>query len=167
LGDFDSAPVPTERPDAERLPTEKDDTDTHYAARRALELGCDEVVILGGLGGRLDHTLANMQTLVFLEKQGVHAVLADETTQVNVLLHGTLTVYRPEGACYCSVFPIGERAEEVTLEGLKYPLHDAVLTNVWPVGVSNEFLQDRAHISVRNGGLYILVCSKQQSDQST
>ena len=59
LGDFDTAPAP-EGPDVLRLPAEKDDTDTFFAARRALETGCSEVLILGGIGGRLDHTLANI-----------------------------------------------------------------------------------------------------------
>ena len=58
LGDFDTAPAP-KGPDVLRLPAEKDDTDTFFAARKALEMGCSEVLILGGIGGRLDHTLAN------------------------------------------------------------------------------------------------------------
>ena len=78
LGDYDSAPRPEAGAKTVFLPAEKDDTDTYYAARKALELGATDVVIVGGLGGaRLDHTLANLQTLVFLAKNGVCATLAD------------------------------------------------------------------------------------------
>ena len=78
LGDYDSDRPPADVPAGriDRLPAEKDDTDTHYAARRALEEGCGQVVILGGLGGRLDHTLANMNTLLYLAGHGAEAVLA-------------------------------------------------------------------------------------------
>lgn len=70
LGDYDSAPRPEAGAKTVFLPAEKDDTDTYYAARKALELGATDVVIVGGLGGaRLDHTLANLQTLVFFGKK--------------------------------------------------------------------------------------------------
>ena len=69
LGDYDSAPRPEAGAKTVFLPAEKDDTDTYYAARKALELGATDVVIVGGLGGaRLDHTLANLQTLCFWQK---------------------------------------------------------------------------------------------------
>lgn len=156
LGDYDSAPPP----DAGKtvlLPAEKDDTDTFYAARQALAQGCEEVVILGGLGGRMDHTLANLHTLVFLAGQGVRAVLADEKNEITVLLPGRHRLPARAG-WHCSFFPGGERAAGVTLEGLKYPLKDAVLTNAWPVGVSNEFAAPTAMVEFHTGMLYWMLC---------
>ena len=157
LGDYDSAAAPQ---GAERLPAEKDDTDTHYAAKKALALGATHVTILGGLGGRLDHTLANFQTVLFLQQQGVQAVLADENTEMHVLLPGTHTVPQKD-SCYVSLFPISELATGVTLQGLKYPLQNAVLSNVFPIGVSNEFAAENAIISLKTGGLYMLICRKE------
>lgn len=160
LGDYDSAPVPKTSVETVHLPIEKDDTDTYYAARRALKTGCDEVVILGGTGGRLDHTMANLQTLVFLARHHVRALLVDESTQVTVLLPGTHEV-PAQSDVYCSVFPIGARAGGVTLEGLQYPLQNAMLTNAYPVGVSNAFTAPCARICVKTGGLYLMLCRKE------
>ncbi len=159
LGDFDSAALPPEGA-VLALPAEKDDTDTHFAAREALRRGSAEVVILGGLGGRLDHTLANCQTLRFLAENGVRAVLADEENEVMALVPGTYTFPRREG-WYLSVFSAGEAAEGVTLEGVKYPLRDYTLTNSFPIGVSNEFAEEEAVVRFSRGSL-LLVFSRME-----
>lgn len=156
LGDYDSAPPP-QTGKTVCLPTEKDDTDTFYAARQALAQGCGEVVILGGLGGRMDHTLANLHTLVFLARHGVRAVLADEKNEITVLLPGCHRLPARPG-WHCSLLPAGGEARGVTLQHLKYPLTNAVLTNAWPVGVSNEFAGPEAVVEFRRGALYWMLC---------
>lgn len=156
LGDYDSAPPP-QAGKTVYLPAEKDDTDTFYAARQALARGCDEVVILGGLGGRVDHTVANLHTLVFLARHGAHAVLADEKNEITVLLPGRHVLQARPG-WHCSLLPAGAEARGVTLERLKYPLQNAVLTNAWPVGVSNEFTGGDAVVTFRRGALYWMLC---------
>lgn len=157
LGDYDSAPAPHLGGKMVRLPAEKDDTDTFFAARKALEAHCTHVTILGGTGGRLDHTLANLHTLVFLHRHGVHAVLADEANEVTVLGKGRHTVKARVG-WYLSLFPAGACARGVTLRGLKYPLENAQLHNHWPVGVSNEFTAGEAQIALREGEVYCMLC---------
>ncbi len=158
LGDYDSAPPPgSVSGKTVRLPAEKDDTDTFYAAREAVKAGCGEVVILGGLGGRLDHTMANLNTLVYLAQHGIRGVLAGERNEVTVLPQGVHMLSRREG-WYLSLFPVGWQAQGITLEGLKYPLRDAELTCAWPVGVSNEFAADTARITVGQGMLYCMLC---------
>ena len=159
LGDFDSAEVPQGK-DVLHLPQEKDDTDTLYAARKAIALGAHEVVILGGLGGRFDHTIANLHTLLFLQSAGVHAVLADEKTEITVLSAGTHTI-RAQKNVYLSLFPAGESAQGVTLQGVKYPLTNATLTNTYPVGVSNEFAAEKAQITLKKGQLYCILAAKE------
>lgn len=161
LGDYDSDRPPADVPDGriDRLPVEKDDTDTHYAARRALEEGCGQVVILGGLGGRLDHTLANMNTLLYLAGHGAEAVLAGPDTEVRALLPGSHQLPAREG-WYCSLFPAQGPVEGLWLENLKYPLQNARLAPDWPLGVSNEFLQGPAHICFSQGALYCVLCRK-------
>lgn len=160
LGDYDSAPCPP--PDAKTvvLPAEKDDTDTYFAARRAIELGATEAVILGGLGGRLDHTLANLQTLVFLAKNGVRAWLADEANEATALLPGAHRFPARPG-WYLSVFSAGDAARGVTLEGLKYPLRDATVTNFFPIGVSNEFAADTATVRFTGGVLHLMLSRRE------
>ena len=161
LGDYDSAPRPEAGAKTVFLPAEKDDTDTYYAARKALELGATDVVIVGGLGGaRLDHTLANLQTLVFLAKNGVCATLADTDNEVTALLPGTHRIQARPG-WYFSIFSAGEQAPGVTLEGLKYPLHDYTLTHAFPIGVSNEFADETATIRFSAGMIYLVLSRKE------
>ena len=157
LGDYDSAPAPELDARTVRLPAEKDDTDTYYAVRKALEIGFEEVVILGGIGGRFDHTMANLQTLFYLAQSGVKGFLGDETTEVTVLLPGTYEFAKREDV-YVSLFTAEKETGGVTLRGLKYPLTDATLTNAFPVGVSNEFVDEKAMISFKKGSLYLMFC---------
>ncbi|MEG1175466.1 MAG: thiamine diphosphokinase [Ruthenibacterium sp.] len=159
LGDYDSAPIPADDKHVECLPREKDDTDTYYAARRALALGADRVTILGGLGGRLDHTLANLHTVAFLARSGVSARLADENTEIDALLPGSYRFARRDG--YVSLFPAGDSIEGVTLRGFHYPLTDATLTNSYPLGISNEFVADVGEISFTHGVLYLVFVREQ------
>ena len=168
LGDFDSISKEVidwyreqqEIPIRQYKP-EKDDTDTYYAARKALELGATDVVIVGGLGGaRLDHTLANLQTLVFLAKNGVCATLADTDNEVTALLPGTHRIQARPG-WYFSIFSAGEQAPGVTLEGLKYPLHDYTLTHAFPIGVSNEFAAETATLRFSAGMIYLVLSRKE------
>ena len=151
LGDFDSlGKIPQ---GAQVFPAEKDDTDTMLAVRRGLEEGCREFVILGGLDGpRLDHTIANLQTLQFLARQGAVGYLVGKNQTATVLREGTTRF--PAGAeGVISLFCLGADARGVTLEGLKYPLTDGVLTADFPLGVSNHFMGSDARIMVKEGSL--------------
>ena len=141
-----------------RLPREKDDTDTVYAARMCLELGCRELLFYGALGGRLDHTIANIQTLVWLKKQGADGYLIGKKTLVAVI--GSETVLLPadyEGMF--SLFALDAEVSGVTLEGMKYPMSEGTVTNSFPIGVSNEIhpetvsgtVRGRAVVTVRSG----------------
>lgn len=159
LGDYDSAPAPKIEGNTVRLPAEKDDTDTYYAVRKALEIGFEEVVILGGMGGRFDHTFANLQTLLFLANHGVRGYLVDETTEITVLLPGTYEIPRQEDV-YLSLFTTEKETTGVTLRGLKYPLTNHTIRNEFPVGVSNEFAAENATISLKSGGLYLMICRR-------
>lgn len=141
VADFDSA----DREDAEslsaavvELPVHKDDTDTMAAARIALEKGCGEVLILGGTGGRLDHTMANLAVLLYLKRRGVRAVLADEHVRAEMLLPGRHRIEPAEGWKF-SLFAYGGSVSGLFLKNAEYPLENAVLTPDFPLGISNEF----------------------------
>ena len=158
-GDFDSLPRPVTDIETMELPTHKDVTDTYFAAQQAVERGCGEVVILGGTGGRLYHTVANLHTLCWLAQQGVAALLADEGAEVRALWQASLTLARREN-WYLSLFPTGSRAGGVSVSGVEYPLSGAELVNTYPVGVSNEFTGPQAQITVREGGLYVILARR-------
>lgn len=108
VGDFDSAPQPQTLPDHTIvLPHVKDDTDTHYAARWLLEHGCRQVTFLGALGGaRLEHTVANLHTALFLAKNGVKVLLADANSELRILCpNKPMTLLKGDWA-YLSLFPL-------------------------------------------------------------
>ena len=154
LGDFDSlGHVPA---GANVFPVEKDDTDAMLAVRRGLELGYREFVLYGSLDGpRLDHTVANFQTLQYLADHGADGYLVGNSCIVTVLKDAVLSFPAgKEGTI--SVFCMGADAEGVTLEGLYYPLDRGRLTAGFPLGVSNHFTGKPARISVETGSLLIL-----------
>lgn len=176
LGDFDSLDpafgpyldrLQEHDPDSlRRLPCEKDDTDTVYAARLCLEQGCRELLFYGALGGRLDHTFANVQTLAWLKKEGALGYLMGKKTLAAVI--GSEKVLLPVGyEGTFSLFALDTEVTGVTLEGMKYPLSDAVLTNSFPLGVSNEIHPEtvlktqhgRACVTVRTG-LALMILEK-------
>ncbi len=156
LGDFDSMEVPAGAEHLVRLPVEKDDTDTLAAVRLALEEGCGTVYIYGGTGGkRLDHTLANLQTLLFLRRRGARGYLYSDDFLWTVIENETFTVEKTVEWGLFSAFCLGDRAAGVDEAGLQYPLSDAVLTPDFPVGVSNHIQAPQAVITVRKGALAV------------
>ena len=157
VSDFDSydGPVDPEIP-LQRFPSEKDDTDTMIAIRAALERGFREAVLYCALGGRLDHTLANLQSLAFALSHGLRLRIVSEDTEVLLLQNGTLSLPRREGFAL-SVFAFSERCRGVSLHGTKYTLTDAELENSFPLGVSNEWAEDAATVSITDGTLLIVL----------
>ena len=154
LGDFDSLGYIPQ--DSRVFPVEKDDTDAMLAVRRGLQLGYREFILYGSLDGpRLDHTIANFQTLQFLSDRGAFGYLAGNDYLVTVVKNGAL---RFPAGCEgtVSVFCLGADASGVTLEGLYYPLKNGTLTAGFPLGVSNHFTGSEAMISVESGGLLVL-----------
>lgn len=157
VGDFDSAPNPNFE-NTVILPHEKDDTDTQYAAAWAADNGAAQVLMLGALGGkRLEHTISNLSTGLYLEKRGVRAVLANEESEIHYLMSGKKLVLEKENWMYFSVFPLEGTLSGITIEGAYYPLQDAQLKMDYPLGVSNEFVQPHITLCCRQGtGIVIL-----------
>ena len=155
VGDFDSLGHTPSHPNVIQLPCAKDDTDMVFALRKGLSLGYRRFVLLGGVGGRLGHTLGNLQILDWLTTQGAQGFLAGEKTVATALRSGSLT-FPASMSGYLSIFCNSGEARGVTLSGLKFPLEDALLTSSFPVGVSNEFLGQVAQVTVRDGSLLLL-----------
>jgi thiamine pyrophosphokinase len=154
IGDFDSLGYIPQN--ANVFPVEKDDTDAMLAVRKGLELGCDRFVLYGALEGpRLDHTVANFQTLQFLADRGARGFLVGRDTVVTVIKNGSLTLPALQKGI-ASVFCMGSDARGVTIEGLQYPLEKGTLSAGFPLGVSNHFVGKEAKITVEEGSLLIL-----------
>jgi len=154
LGDFDSLGYTPEG--ANVFPVEKDDTDAMLAVRRGLSLGFREFLLYGSLDGpRLDHTVANFQTLQFLADNDGQGVLVGNTTMAAVVKNGSLS-FPAEAEGTVSVFCHGADAGGVTLEGLYYPLKNGTLTAGFPLGASNHFTGKPAKITVEDGSLLVI-----------
>ena len=151
IGDFDSLGYVPEG--AEVFPVEKDDTDAMLAARKGLELGFREFLFYGSLDGpRLDHTVANFQTLQFLADSGAVGYLVGRDYIITVIKNGSISFDETAGGIF-SLFCLGPEAKGVTIDGLHYPLKNGILTPGFPLGVSNHFVGKKAAITVKDGSV--------------
>ena len=161
VGDFDSSAQP-QGLDASVtvLPVIKDDTDTFYIAKYIVEHGFTDVLLAGVIGGRrIEHTIANIQTLVYFAHNRINATAVDKHSQLMVIHNGTVTL--PDMADkFFSLFSMGDRAEGVSIKGAKYPLDNYTITNSFPIGVSNEFIGEDVTVSVADGSLLLIITDK-------
>ena len=154
IGDFDSLGYVPEG--AEVFPVEKDDTDAMLAAKKGLELGFREFLLYGSLDGpRLDHTVANFQSLQYLAERDATGYLVGNTQIVTVLRNGKLT-FPAECGGILSVFCMGADATGVTVRGAQYELENGTLSAGFPLGVSNHFVGKEVTVAVEQGSLLLL-----------
>lgn len=163
LGDFDSLGHVPKGENVVTFPVEKDDTDTMLACKLGLEQGYREFVIGGGIGGRLDHTIANIQTLLYLKEKGADAVLVGDRESLLVIRNEAISLpAREEGIV--SVFAIGGEAQGVSIHGLCYEAEQIDLTPAFPLGVSNHFCGTAGFIEVKKGTLLIVIGNEETTD---
>ena len=154
LGDFDSMEAPANFPNLRRAPVEKDDTDTMLAMKEGLAQGCREFYLYGGTGGkRLDHTLANLQALIYLRRQGARGWMYGDEFMWTALENEALDVPKTVEWGLLSLFSLSGTARGVDARGVQYALQNATLSSGFPLGVSNHIMEDTAHIAVRDGAL--------------
>lgn len=165
VGDFDSAV--SEIPNGAeciRVSPIKDDTDTLLAANTAIERGCMEIRFFRALGGRLDHTFANIQMLYDLKLKGIRSVLFGDNERLYFLRDQTHVVPRYDG--FLSVFAFGGNAE-LSEQGVQYPLSHHTMTECFPLGVSNVITSETAEITVHKGTAMIIESYSDNSQYMT
>ena len=157
LGDFDSLGIENLPDNCEivSFPPEKDDTDTQLAVAKALEKGADEIIIIGGLSGRLDHTLSVLAILEYLSEKGTRAIVTDGQNRVRYLSNSALTLERSSYK-YFSLLAISEGVSGVDITGCKYELHNAEISRKNQFAVSNEITAQAAVISVKKGKIFVV-----------
>ena len=161
VGDFDSC-------DAEllakwkgqcetvRLPREKDDTDTLFAVKLALERGYEDFLLLGAMGARFDHALANVSILLYLDGLGKKAVLADDYSTMQIVGNKPLNI--EDNCSYFSVLTVAGDVSGVNIKNAKYPLENASLSADFQLGISNEVLPGHtAQVSVGHGRVLVVI----------
>ena len=160
IGDFDSikSPLPD---DTKRitLKCEKDDTDTVSAIKYAFENGYKNIVLTGALGGRLDHTLANLQALLCINSNGGRGKIIGDNEEITLICNESITL-KCDKTKTLSIFTPDEKAQGVTISGAKYILDNYDMSNNFPIGVSNEFVESDVVISVTKGRLFIMLTDK-------
>ena len=160
LGDFDTLGVENIPDDIEclRVPAEKDDTDTQLAIKTAIERGAGEIVIIGGLSGRLDHTLSTLAILEDLwerKNDRIYAILTDGKNRVRFLRNSGTILPRSQYR-YFSLIAADDIVKGVTLDGCKYPLKNGRISRRYQWAVSNEITGNCALIEIRRGGVWVI-----------
>ena len=155
VGDFDSHENPHMDVETIVLPREKDDTDTFFAAKEMLSHGFEEFLLVGVIGARLDHTLANLSILLMLDTAGKSAKAVDDYSEMEIVSSGPAFI--EDTYSFFSLLNITGEAEGVTIENAKYPLENAAIECDYQYAVSNEVLPGKvARVSVAKGRLLLI-----------
>ncbi|MBQ9096990.1 MAG: thiamine diphosphokinase [Clostridia bacterium] len=152
IGDMDSIVSSVESgPEIITAPVQKDETDSMLCVDTLAERGYDEILLFGALGGRPDHSFANITLLLYAAKKGIHLEIVHEMSHMFIIDSRT-EISGKKGDTF-SLFALGGDACGITTKGLLYPLSDETLYADNPRGVSNELLENNIAVSVKNGYL--------------
>ena len=155
VGDFDSHVNPHLDVETIVLPCEKDDTDTVFAVKEAVKRGFEDFLLVGVVGARLDHTLANTSILLYLDSQGKRGRIIDDYSEMEIVSSEPISI--SEEFSFFSLLNITGCAKGITVTGAKYPLQDAEITCEYQYGVSNEVLAgETATVSVKERKLLLI-----------
>lgn len=161
LGDFDSVNTKilekykTQNIKIIKLNPEKDLTDTHSAIDLALEIKSTEITILGAIGTRLDHTMANIHILKQALDKNIKAKIVNEKNEIE-LINKEIIIKRDDNYKYVSIIPLTTNVTGITIEGMKYIINDYTLSIGDSLGVSNEQIDKEAKISIKTGILVVI-----------
>lgn len=141
-----------------KLNVKKDDTDTQKAVKIALSKGYKKIFLYGTLGGRrVDHTIANIQTLLYIKHGGGKGYIMDAHTMLMIAENETVSFHKGNSG-YISIFSLSPISKGVTIKGLMFTMADGELKYDFPLGTSNEFIEnEEAEITVKDGTLLICV----------
>lgn len=161
LGDFDSIDKKvlekhkTQKIKINELKPEKDFTDTEEAINLAIKLKSSEFVIIGAIGTRIDHVLANINVLKIALDNNIKAKIINEHNEIE-LINNELIIEKNNLYKYISIMPLTTQVEGITITGMKYPLENYTLTIGNSLGVSNEQIEKTAKIKVKDGILIVI-----------
>ncbi len=159
LGDFDS--VKNNLPeDCEiiRASTHKDDTDTMLAVKTALMRGYADITLAAATGGRSDHFLANIATLLYIQEHGANGRITGDETDAFILSNSTADII-PDKSRYLSIFAVTDTAT-VSIKNAEYPLSKYKLSRSYPIGVSNEFCDIPCRVEAEQGIILVMTVKK-------
>ena len=162
VGDFDSSQKPETELPMITLPVHKDDTDTVFAVKEGLKRGFRQFLLLGALGGRIDHTFANFSVLEYLHQNGAHGLISDSRVQICFTAGETCT-FRGKTGQTLSVFPYGCESCTVTHHGFEYELAQQKIFSSFPLGISNVIKSDTARIEFHDGKALVMLFAEKSA----
>ncbi len=154
VGDFDSC-VPHSIKEIVRFPSNKDDTDALCGLKEGIKRGYKEFLILGALGGRVDHEIGNIYLLEYLDRLGLYGRIENGSSYIEMVSSGKKTVKK--GVKYFSLLAVFGKAEDIWIRGAKYNLEGKQIEPGFQYGISNECEEDEAEILVKKGKLLLVV----------
>ena len=134
----------------------KDDTDMEAALHLAVAMRPEEILILGGIGSRMDHSMTNIRLLAIPDQAGIPAVILDPHNRIRRIESGTLIRKEEQYGKYISLMAVSEEVRGLTLKGFKYSLTDGTLPAETSLGISNEIIDDQGMISFTGGRVLLL-----------
>ncbi|MGN0384094.1 MAG: thiamine diphosphokinase [Eubacterium sp.] len=155
LGDFDSLGYVPKHNNIIRHKVQKDDTDMMLAVNEGMKKGYAQFVLLGGMGGRSDHTVANFQVLSYIANHGGRGYLVNNNIVVTIIKNSIIN-FDEYFTGTISVFCYGDKASKVNIRGFRYEAYDVTLTNDNPTAVSNEFVGRPGYVSVGEGSVLVI-----------
>ena len=165
IGDYDSMSLESIEADLKkrgltevkvlRFPSHKDDSDTMLAVKHALDMGFDNIVITCALGGRFDHSFANIQSMAYAVEHGASCCLYGGHETLYVIKNGSLTLKVSKDRAL-SVFSLSDESKHVIIRGALYEAENITLTNRFPLGLSNLQVKDSVTVSVGEGMLLVI-----------
>lgn len=153
IGDFDSSEKPKINCEIITLNVKKDDTDTLHCAEVACERGYNDIIILGGIGSRVDHTYSNILTLNYCFQKGALCALIDLKNRVRIF-EKHIKIEK-KNYKYFSVFPLFEECKNVTITGAEYCVNKIDILPSDTFTQSNSFIDD-VEISLDRGKLLLI-----------
>lgn len=164
VGDFDSCTskewkkIQENITDVRQFDAEKNFTDTELALDIAMKKNSQHIAIYGGMGTRIDHTMATISLLARCAQARTPAVVRDMHNDVRIIGRGRTIIKKRAGCTYISIIPYTKQII-VSLSGLKYPLNRKKITQSMTLGISNEFEASEAEVTV-HGGLALVIQSR-------
>ncbi len=159
IGDLDSLKCKPIDVEIKKFEVRKDDIDTILCVKHGIERGYRSFVLYGVIGGRLDHTIASVQTLAYIVSRGCEGEIRGR--QYLTILNNSSISFDETSRGKISVFSYSPLCEGVCESGLDYTISDARLDYSFPLGVSNEFIGKRATVSVKKG-LLLVICEDEK-----
>ncbi len=164
IGDFDSISEEVLKEHGEKtermsFPGTKDESDLGLAIMEAIKRGATEIYILGGLGGRFDHSVANVQAMTYALRRDIPCFLLDEKNRIRLINKRTSIKKKDQYGKYVSILAFTSEVTGVSLKGFYYPVENAIFTVNYPLGVSNQIIDEKAVIELKSGVLLLIESS--------